>query len=237
MHLVVPRLSTPVLLIDGHEHGNTWHSSPLVSCNKSHSDCLRPLRQHLYLSIGPCPQDECIARACAVVDQIRLHKHVTDPHFKRATAGRHCCERLTKLAQMARARGLGRTLRRAESRPCLGRIKREPGSVHASAPRARQHFVGLQRACFEPLTHPTCLRPSFGAQVALGAAVAQAKTGWVERARGQSVAEQRDHAAFAQPCFCACLLRGPRRQGCKRQGAGAQYSRSPPGNKTAPCDL
>ena len=91
----------------------------------------------------------------------------------------------------------------------------------------------LQLPRLKPFATAARLGPTFVAQVALGAAVAQTKPWRIERARGQRVAEQRDHAALAQQGFCSRLLGGPALQGCDTQGS-TQSARRAPAQQGAP---
>ncbi len=179
-------------------------------------------RQHLRLAMVIGTQDQCFPRAGVGVCQIGEHKHVGEPHLEATRSGRSCRKCCTQFFQMGCARRLWLAVGRPERCPDLWRAKRKRRAVHAAAPRARQDFAWLELSMLKPGAYAASLGSAFVAQVALGAAVAQAEPRGVERARGQRVAEGCHHPALAQQCFGARILRCPAAQAGPGQ-PGAQH--------------
>lgn len=139
------------------------------------------------------------------------------PDFEAAGLAGHVCQHLTQFAQVGLVSGLGGALGRPQRRPHLGRAKGQPGGVEASAPWAGAHLCRHQCLGLEPLAHAPRLCSPFFAQVALGAAVTDAKPRWVECARRQCMPKGHHHAARTDQ------VPGVRVGGPDRQG-GAQAS-------------
>jgi hypothetical protein len=126
------------------------------------------------------------------------HEHVSDPDVEAPLLTGCCDHGLAKRRERLRTGGFHATAWRPEGGPGLGPTESEFSRFNAAAPGARPHGGRHKTRRAQALAERAGLRPTLVTEVALGAAVTQAKTGGIEVAGGQCMPNDKHHAALPE---------------------------------------